>query len=84
MTTYIFLFFALMAAGLFVLRRRPDYRPEYRTWGYPVVPIVFVGVSVAIVINQFLTEPADAAVGLGSIALGAPVYYWCDANRRLS
>ncbi len=29
------LFFALMACGVFVLRRRPDYRPGYRTWGYP-------------------------------------------------
>ena len=36
------LFFALMAAGLFVLRRRPGYDPPYRTWGYPVVPAVFI------------------------------------------
>ena len=36
------LFFALMAYGVFVLRRRPDYRPAYRTWGYPIVPAVFI------------------------------------------
>jgi APA family basic amino acid/polyamine antiporter len=75
------LFFALMAAGLFMLRRRPDYRPEYRTWGYPVVPIVFIIVSLAIVINQFASEPRDAATGLGLVALGAPIYYWRNANR---
>ena len=75
------LFFALMAAGLFVLRRRPGYDPPYRTWGYPVVPLVFIVVSLAIVINQFASEPLEAAIGLGLVALGAPVYYLRHAHR---
>ena len=75
------LFFALMAAGLFVLRRRPGYRPEYRTWGYPAVPIVFIIVSLIIVVNQIVREPAEALIGLGIVALGAPVYYLWHANR---
>jgi APA family basic amino acid/polyamine antiporter len=78
------LFFALMAAGVFVLRRRPDYRPEYRTWGYPIVPIIFIVVSLAIVVNQIVSEPVDAFMGLGVVAVGAPVYYLWHANRRLS
>ncbi len=90
------LFFALMAAGLFVLRRRAGYRPAYRTWGYPIVPIVFIVVSVAIVVNQFVSDPSEAALGLGMVAIGAPIYYFWrtaqlklrptgeDANRRLS
>lgn len=78
------LFFALMAAGLFVLRKRPGYRPEYRTWGYPIVPVVFVVVSLAIVINQFVSAPSDSAIGLGFVALGVPVYYWRNAHRRFS
>jgi APA family basic amino acid/polyamine antiporter len=78
------LFFALMAGGLFVLRRRPDYQPEYRAWGYPIVPAVFIVVSLAIVINQFVSAPADAAIGLGFVALGVPVYYWRNAHRRFS
>ena len=36
------IFFAAMAAGLMLLRRRPDYRPLSAIWGYPVVPIVFI------------------------------------------
>ena len=69
------------AAGLFVLRRRPGYNPEYRTWGYPFVPLAFIVVSLAIVINQFAVEPLDAAAGLGLVVIGAPVYYWRHANR---
>ena len=75
------LFFALMAAGLFVLRRRADYRPEYRTWGYPMVPILFIAASLAIVINQFVSAPIDASTGLGLVALGVPIYYWRNAHR---
>jgi APA family basic amino acid/polyamine antiporter len=77
------LFFALMAAGLFVLRRRPGYDPRYRTWGYPTVPIVFIVVSLAVVANQIISDPADAALGLGMVAIGAPIYYLWHANRRL-
>jgi APA family basic amino acid/polyamine antiporter len=77
------LFFALMAAGLFVLRRRAGYRPAYRTWGYPVVPIIFILASLTIIVNQLISDPKDATLGLGMVAAGAPIYYLWHANRRL-
>ena len=70
------IFFALMAAGLFRLRRRADYRPVYRVWGYPVVPALFVLASVVIVAVQVLSEPRDSAIGLGIVLLGLPVYFF--------
>ena len=76
------LFFALLAAGLFVLRRRPDYRPAYRAWGYPVIPAIFIAASLGIVVHQFFVDPGEAAFGLGVVALGAPVYYLRNANHR--
>ena len=75
------LFFALMAAGLFVLRQRPGYAPEYRTWAYPVVPLVFITASLAIAANQIYRRPLEAAVGLGFVAIGAPIYYLFHARR---
>jgi APA family basic amino acid/polyamine antiporter len=75
------LFFALMAAGLFVLRRRPEYAPAYRAWGYPMVPLVFIAASLAIVVNQLLSDPVDAVLGLGMVAIGAPIYYLWHARR---
>jgi APA family basic amino acid/polyamine antiporter len=69
------LFFALMAGGVFALRRRPDYRPEYRMWGYPAVPLIFIAASLIIVINQIVRDPIDALTGLGIVAIGAPAYY---------
>jgi APA family basic amino acid/polyamine antiporter len=69
------LFFALMAAGVFALRRRPEYRPEYRMWGYPAVPLIFIAASLVIVVNQIVRDPIDALTGLGIVAIGAPAYY---------
>lgn len=78
------LFFALMAAGVFALRRRPDYRPPYRTWGYPAVPLIFIAASLFIVVHQFTVDPVEATIGLGLVAIGAPVYYYFrHAHHRL-
>ena len=67
-------FFAVMAAGVFVLRRRPNYRPVYRMWGYPWVPVAFIVASLAIVINRLRSQPLDSVLGLALVALGVPVY----------
>jgi amino acid transporter len=69
------LFFALMAAGLFRLRARPEYRPAYRVWGYPVVPVIFILSSVYIVGNQIVAEPVQSLTGLAFVAAGLPVYW---------
>jgi APA family basic amino acid/polyamine antiporter len=74
------LFFALMAAGVFALRRRPGYQPGYRTPGYPAVPAVFIAASLAIVANQVYRQPVEAATGLGLVAIGAPIYYLWHAR----
>ena len=72
------IFFALMAGGIFLLRQRPGYRPAYRVWGYPWAPLVFVLASTAIVINRLVAIPIDSAAGLALVAAGIPVYYiWC-------
>ena len=69
------LFFALMAAGVFRLRARADYRPAYRVWGYPVVPIIFILSSAYIVGNQIVAEPVQSLTGLAFVAAGLPVYW---------
>jgi APA family basic amino acid/polyamine antiporter len=68
------IFFAAMAGGLMLLRRRPGYRPAYRVWGYPVVPIVFILASAVIVVMQIMAVPRDSMIGLGMVLLGLPVY----------
>ncbi len=74
----VLIFVALATASVFVFRRRsPHAERSYRTWGYPVVPVVFLLVSVWILINTLMTTPGRALAGIGLIALGLPFYwYW--------
>ncbi|HUA63053.1 MAG TPA: amino acid permease [Verrucomicrobiae bacterium] len=69
------LFFALMALGLMRLRRRKDYAPPYRSWGYPVVPAVFCIASVIVAGVQIAADPVPAITGLLFVVLGLPLYY---------
>ncbi len=76
-------FFALMAWGLIRLRRRAEYKPAYRVWGYPVVPIIFILCSAYIVINQIIADATNATTGLAFVAVGLPVYYWLSRKPSL-
>ena len=69
------IFFGLMAVGLFLLRRRGGYAPRYRVWGFPLVPAVFVIATAFIVGNQIVSEPGESAFGLLLVLVGLPVYY---------
>jgi basic amino acid/polyamine antiporter, APA family len=77
------IFFSLLAAGLFVLRRRAEYRPRFRSPGYPLAPLLFILTAGSIVINQIRANPRGSAVGLGLILLGLPVYFvWSHQHPR--
>lgn len=68
-------FYALGAASVFVLRRRaPDAPRPFRVPGYPVTPILFVATSLTIVVNTLFAQPVQALLGLGIVLLGSPVY----------
>jgi basic amino acid/polyamine antiporter, APA family len=72
------LFGTLGGAAIFVLRaRRPDVPRPYRTTGYPVIPILYVLGSFALVWNTLMERPTESIAGLGLVALGLPFYfYW--------
>ena len=63
-------------AGVYVLRRkRPDLPRPYRTWGYPVVPALFLLASLWMLGNSLLTAPRNTGITLLVIVVGIPVYY---------
>ncbi len=70
-------FLALTVAAVFVLRRRrPELERPYRTAGYPVVPLVFLVGTVAMLGNALLERPATTLISIGIGAAGVPVYAW--------
>ena len=65
-------FFAV--AGVFVLRHRRGPPVAYKTWGYPVTPLIFLGLMAWTLIYILLNRPEEAVAGLLMIAAGGLVY----------
>lgn len=75
------IFFGVMAIGLFILRRRPNVVRQYAVWGHPLVPVVFIVSAFAIVLNQIRSDAAESVLGLSFVLIGLPVYYfWAKAK----
>jgi APA family basic amino acid/polyamine antiporter len=69
------IFYGLTASSVFVFRRRlPEAERPYRTWGYPVVPVLFLVATGFLLVNTLGTAPVQSLIGLALIALGLPVY----------
>lgn len=79
-------FYALIVGAIYVVRRRePDRTPAYRAWGYPVIPALFITISLAMLANAVIRRPLQAGISLGIIGLGVPAYYlWRAAEARRS
>jgi APA family basic amino acid/polyamine antiporter len=69
------IFFAALAVGLMLLRRRPGVTRAYAMGGYPVLPIIFAVAALLVVASQVAADPINTALGLGLVLLGLPVYY---------
>jgi len=72
------IFFGLTAAALFVYRKR-DQSPAtgFRVPAYPVTVIIFVLAAAYVVLSAIISNPRNAAIGAGLIALGIPAFlYW--------
>ncbi len=77
------IFYGLVTSSVFVLRRRmPEAARPYRTLGYPLMPLVFVLVSVWLVINTFVERRVESVTGLVLILIGLPLYFHFRAARR--
>ncbi len=73
------IFFGLTVAGLFVYRARDGAGEEgaFRVPGYPWTPALFVAAAMLVVASAVLSNPGNALIGAGLLALGVPVYgYW--------
>ena len=73
-----FLFYGMSAGAVMIMRRKwPDVPRSYKTWGYPVTPILFILFSAYLVIESVIEAPRDVLIGAGIVLAGVPAYfYW--------
>lgn len=72
------LFYALAGAAVIVLRRRhPEWPRPYKTWGYPLTPMLFVSVCLIVLANTLWKKPVESGIGLLILVCGLPAYlFW--------
>jgi APA family basic amino acid/polyamine antiporter len=68
----------MSCAAVITLRRTAPEQPRpYRTWGYPITPLIFIGFATWLVGRMVLDAPLESAKGAGLLLLGIPGYlYW--------
>lgn len=87
------IFYGFGAYGLFVLRKKmPDAHREYKTWGYPVVPIIFIlFAAFYFVVTLFTeitnyysgkTEFINSIYGIVLMLTGVPVYWFYKRKKN--
>ena len=78
------IFFALAAAGIFIFRRKlKNAERPYKTFGYPVTPLIFIIITTWFVGNIVINKPLHITIGAGFVLLGVPFYfYFRNKNKK--
>jgi basic amino acid/polyamine antiporter, APA family len=70
------LFYILMVVALIILRRKaPAAVRPYRTWGYPIVPIMSILLAGLLIIDLAFLAPGTSGIGILIVLTGVPVYF---------
>jgi APA family basic amino acid/polyamine antiporter len=70
------IFYILTIAGIFILRKKePETERPYKAFGYPIIPALYIIVTLSICIDLLIYQPLNTGLGLGIVLLGIPVYY---------
>ena len=69
-------FYVLLVVAVMVLRkRRPEAARPYRTWGYPLVPILAVVLAAFLIVDLAYLAPTTSGIGYVLVLTGIPVYF---------
>ena len=70
------IFYVLLVAAVIVLRRKnPVAERPYRTWGYPIVPILSIALATILIFDLAYLAPSTSGIGILIVLTGVPVYF---------
>jgi len=77
----IVLFYMITVFGVIYLRfKKPDLERPYKTWFYPVTPVVYLLIGAAFCILLLIYKQQYTWPGLIIVLLGVPVYFFINRN----
>ncbi|WP_414652709.1 APC family permease [Hyphomicrobium sp.] len=72
----------LAVLGVIVLRwTEPGLARPYRTWGYPITPLIFLGVTAFMMYHLIAERPLQSLAGLGIMLAGLAIYAYSQMRR---
>jgi basic amino acid/polyamine antiporter, APA family len=79
------LFYMIAGSTIFVFRLRdPEISRPYRTWGYPLIPGLFVATSAVLLCYTFTANVVNSAGGVLVILAGIPIFLYFSWQRKQS
>jgi APA family basic amino acid/polyamine antiporter len=68
-------FYALMVGAVIIMRRRrPELPRPYRTFGYPLTPLLYIALATILVIDLAILAPQTSIPGYLIVLTGLPAY----------
>jgi APA family basic amino acid/polyamine antiporter len=55
--------------------KAPDVERPYRTWGYPVVPGIYMTLATVLIVDLAYLAPSTSGVGYLLVLTGVPFYF---------
>jgi APA family basic amino acid/polyamine antiporter len=76
------LFYILTIFGIFILRKKePKTERPYKAFGYPIIPALYILITLAICIDLLVYDLRNAGMGLLIVLIGIPVYFIADRKK---
>jgi hypothetical protein len=64
-----------MVGAVIIMRRKaPHIERPYRTFGYPVVPLIYIALATLLVLDLAYLTPQTSGIGYVLVLTGLPVY----------
>jgi APA family basic amino acid/polyamine antiporter len=68
--------YALMVGAVIVMRRKaPEIERPYRTFGYPVVPLIYLVLAGLFIVDLAILAPSTSGIGYLLVFTGIPIYF---------
>lgn len=78
------IFMTLAAISIFILRQRTPDHKGFKVALYPILPLIFILITVWFLFSTLVGRPEQAIAGLVLLALGCPVYFLFQRFERKS
>lgn len=76
------IFTFLTVCSVFILRKKHPELAIYKSWGYPITPLIFLALNAFILYNVFTERTTESLYGLLNVIIGAIIYLTATNYKR--